>query len=257
MSQGIKELVFMIEDEQLIELCKLYWEIGDDGNFVHTVTSLAKQRGTTSHKKFSQLVSESCKAFIHGIVCSNCGKQLSVSTRTEYGQYSREIERGEKFICSDCAEKEAKRKAELAEAERREKIRTIKKYYSQIEIPPVDPQDLSFEEAVCLLALIRAGAYEDFSSIRPLELFETPLSPQEELDYEIVKTLYRNNQLFVHPDSSPDAFTPFVDGQIDKFYVGKVMWLWRPIKKAKGENEPWRLAAEIENIFKTEDWSKR
>ena len=254
MSQGIKELVFMTEDEQLIELCKLYWEIGQDGSFVHTVTSLAKQKGTTSHKKISQLVSAHCKAYIHGLVCSNCGKQLSVSTRTEYEQYSRSIERGEKYICSDCDAKEAKQKAERAEAERRDKVRIIKDSYSQIEIPLVDPKDLSFEEAVYLLALIRAGAYEDYSSIRPLELFETPLSPQEELDYEIVKTLYRNNQLFVHPDSSPDAFTPFVDGKIDKFYVGKVMWLWRPINNEVEKNEPWRLAAEIEKIFKTDNW---
>lgn len=65
MSQGIKELVFLTKDEQLIALCKQYWEIGDEGNFVHTVTSLAKQRGMPSHKKFSQLVSESCNVYIH------------------------------------------------------------------------------------------------------------------------------------------------------------------------------------------------
>src|SRR5512141_2760596 len=100
MSQGIQELVFITADEQLIALCKQYWEIGEDGNFVHTVTSLAKQRGTSSHKKFSQLVSASCKAYIHGFVCSSCGKQLSVGTRTEYEQYTSAIERGTKYICS-------------------------------------------------------------------------------------------------------------------------------------------------------------
>jgi len=257
MSQGIKELVFITEDEQLIALCKQYWEIRDDGNFVHTVTSLAKQRGTSSHKKFSQLVSENCKVYIHGFVCSSCGKQLGVSTRTEFEQYSRAIERGEKYICSDCSQKMARQKAELDEAEKREKIRIIKEHYEQIEIPPLDPRELSFEEAVYLLALIRAGAYENFSSIRPLELFEIPLSPQEELDYEIIKMLYRNNRLYVHPDSSPDAFTPFVEGKIDKFYVGKVMWLWGPITNEKEKHEHWRLAAEIENIFKTEDWPRR
>ena len=83
MSQGIKELVFITEDEQLIALCKQYWEIGVDGNFVHTVTSLAKQRGMSSHKKFSQLVSESCKVYIHDFVCSSCGKQLSVSVHAK------------------------------------------------------------------------------------------------------------------------------------------------------------------------------
>jgi len=254
MSQGIKEIVFLTDDEQINELCKQYWEIGDDGKFVYTVTNLAKQKGGVSHKKFSQLISASCKAYVHGFVCSSCGKQLSVGTRTEYEQYTRAIERGIKYICSDCAQKEEKQKAELAEAEKREKIRIIKEYYSQIEIPPVDPQDLSFQEAVYLLALIRAGAYENYNAIRPLELFEIPLSPQEELDYEIIKTLFHNNQLFVHPDSSPDAFTPFVDSKIDKIYTGKVMWLWRPTISDKERKEPWRLAAEIESIFKTKEW---
>ncbi len=257
MSQGIKELVFITEDEQLIALCKQYWEIGGDGNFVHTVTSLTKKRGTSSHKKFSQLVSESCNAQIRDFVCSSCNKQLSVSTRTEYEQYSHAIERGEKYICPDCAQKATKLKAELAEAEKQEKIRIIKEHYEQTEIPPLDTRDLSFKEAVYLLALIRVGAYENFSSIRPLELFETPLSPQEEFDYEILKTLYQNNQLFIHPDSSVEAFTPFVDGKIDKFYVGKVMWLWRPTTNEKEKNEHWRLAAEIENIFKAEDWPQK
>ena len=108
-----------------------------------------------------------------------------------------------------------------------------------------------------MLALIRAGAYENFSSIRPLELFDVPLSPQEELDHEIVKMLYRNNQLFVHPNSSLDAFTPLIDGKIDKFYTGKVMWLWRPTINDKERKEPWRLAAEIENIFKAGEWPKQ
>ena len=89
-----------------------------------------------------------------------------------------------------------------------------------------------------------------------MELFETPLSPQKELDYEILKMLFQRNQLFVNPNSSPDAFTPFADDKIDKFYTGKVMWLWRPTISDKERNEPWRLAAEIENIFKIGEWPK-
>lgn len=257
MSQGIKDIVFLTDDEKLIEMCKQYWDIGDDGKFVYTVTSLAKHRGTSSHKKFSQLVSENCKVYLYNFNCSNCKEPFSVNTRTEYEQYSRGLERGETYICSKCRQEEAKRKAELAETEKRERAKIIKEYYEQIDIPPVNPHELSFTESVYLLAIIRAGAYENFSAVRPLELFETPLSPQPEFDYEIIKELFQGNQLFVHPDSSPDAFTPFKDGKIDKIYTGKVMWLWRPTTREKERNESWRLAAEIENVFKTGAWPKR
>ena len=139
MSQGIKELIFLTEDEKLIELCKQYWEIGNDGNFIYTVTNLAKQRGLSSNKKLSRLISENCKVYIHNFDCSRCNKQLGASTRTEYEQYILAIQRGEKYLCADCAQKEAKQKAEIAEVERKEKIRIIKEHYNQITIPPINP----------------------------------------------------------------------------------------------------------------------
>ncbi len=257
MINRIDGLILLTQDERLVELCKKYWEIGDDGGFLYSAASLAKQSGTSSQKKFAQLISQSCKVHIQGFTCSSCGKRLSVSTRTEYEEYVRGIERGTKYVCSDCTQTAEKQKAERAEQERQDRIRIIREYYSQIEIPPIDIQNLSLEEAVYLLSVIRAGANENYSAIRPLELFETRLSPQEKYDYDIVRTLFYAGQLFIHPDSSPDAFTPFVEGKIDKIYIGRVMWLWRPTTDDGERKEPWRLAAEIENVFRTGKWPKR
>ncbi len=126
-----------------------------------------------------------------------------------------------------------------------------------MEIPPINVQDLPFEVAIYLVSVIRAGANENYSAIRPLELFETRLSPQEKYDYDIVRMLFNAGQLFVHPDSPPEAFTPLVDGQIDRIYIGKVMWLWRPTVSDAQRKEPWRLAAEIESMFREGNWPKR
>jgi hypothetical protein len=165
----------------------------------------------------------------------------------------REISQGKTWTCGECLEKEADRKAALAEAEREEKRKVIQATYD-VKLQPVDPHDLTFEQAVYLLALIRAGAYEDFTAIRPLDLFDTPLSPDGALNTEIMKQLYQGRLIDVHPKSLPDAFFPLIDGKIDRFYIYKVAWVWRPTVDDPDKKEPWRLAADIEAIFRSGNW---
>jgi hypothetical protein len=236
---------FLTGDEHLIDLCKRYWEIDDNFNFARKVSDLAKEHGLAL-RRLSQLVSESCRAYSTDIVCSTCGKHYTYQSRSDLQQRLRFPSRD--WLCDECEMKveEDDRTQRLILQEQQRKI--IQDTFGGIKRGPVEPDSFSFEDAVYLTSLARFGASEDLSFIRSLDDTPGTLSPTKEYDLEIIKLLYEHKLIFIHPDSSPDAF---VERNLKSFYIAKVTWL-PPL--GNDSNDPRQIVTQIETMFRTMTW---
>jgi len=242
-----EQLKIRTEDPQLAELCRLYWEMDRNLEFRHLVSDIAKQRGLPK-RQVTILVNENCQFFFPGYNCSECGTPLAINNRTEFQSIISEIEHERSFICHSCKEeKEIQRKAEQSRIleERRERVRQL---FGERKSSPVDPESLSFADAIYLLAYIRVGAYEDYSAIKPLNILEYQLSPTYAMDIEILKQLYQHELLRIHPETHPDAFSQ----DFRTLYVDDLLWCM-PSSINGDPTERWRVAADIEAIFKNEE----
>lgn len=229
------QIEIITENKDLASICKLYWEVDSDLNFVHKVGELA-ELAKIEKNKLTSVVREACHATISDWKCSNCGKPFVFSGRTEftknrslllnstYRQYS--------FLCVNCEkikqEKEAEEKKkqieaakkarELAEIEIRKNIR---ERYDLEKRPLIDVQELSLTDAVYLISILRGGAYENLTKIIPVSMFERSLSSDEDFSTEIINHLHKNRLIYVHPDTEPEAFEK---DNISTFYTYRVYY---------------------------------
>ncbi|WP_421794861.1 hypothetical protein [Haliscomenobacter sp.] len=91
---------------------------------------------------------------------------------------------------------------------------------------PIDLGDLSFEQRVYLGTIIRDGMTEDFKLIKPFQLFQCKLTPDETFTQEIVHNLSSETRvLVVHPESNPESIVD-LDSETGSFsyYTYQVSW---------------------------------
>lgn len=232
------------DNEDIVNLCKRYWEFDDEQGFAYKVSELSREYKIPSNQ-LTKLVAQYCDALSTDDTCSECQKPYVFSSRSDFQQRN-----GRKWAwkCEECRRKEEERReAERIEAQKQYRI-IIQEAYGSATCGPIDPRKLSFENAVYLLSFIRLCATEDFSFATSVDSVEDHLSPTTDMDADIIKQLFRENLIFVHPNSPADAF----DGEkAERFYLFKVLW-----------NLPFGLASEnpkdftndLEAIFRTSDW---
>lgn len=241
------DLEFLTSDKQLIELCSQYWSCNDDLIFAYKVTDLAKKFGTNT-RNLKEIVNTYSKAHSSEIICVDCGSKYIFKSRSEFQQ--RFHLKTPKWQCTDCKAKEEhenKRKQTQLDEEKRQ---TIRERYDLSNREAISLEDISFENAVCFLSAVRIGATENLAAVLPFQLAKGRFAPTEEMHYAIVKQLYHDGLLYVHPESSPEAFI-FTDGIPNQFYLDAVMW-GLPISETS--LDPRELINELEIIFLNMDW---
>lgn len=258
------QIEIITENKDLASICKLYWEVDSDLNFVHKVGELA-ELAKIDKAKLTSVVREACRTTISDWKCSNCKKPFVFSGRSEftknrslllnssYRQYS--------FLCANCEKEkrekeieekkrqvEAARKArEVAEIELRKKIR---ENYDLAKRPVTDVQDLSLTDAIYLISIIRGGAYEDLTKIIPVRMFEHPLSSDDDFSTEIIRHLCNNELIYVHPDTEPEGFEK---DNISTYYIYHVYYA-PPISQTAPEDPKVLLSELLKRV--NGEWSE-
>jgi hypothetical protein len=230
------KLEILTDDKELATICQLYWEIDEEFNFVHKVAELA-ELAKLDKKKLPSIIKEACNAFIPEWKCEDCKKPYTFSSRSDLTSNKKylliPVDQKISYVCGNCKkirrekeiqerqkqEEEVKRVREILDEQKRLKIWEI---YDLSKRAPIDVQSLTLTDIIYLIAIMRAGAYENLSKIMPLAMFDNPLSPTQDFTAEIVKHLYNRELLYVHPDSEPEAF---VDGDISRFYIWHVYYV--------------------------------
>lgn len=237
----------LTSNERIKDLCTLFWATKPDQKFTHTVSELAARFGVKS-PEVSKLVAEGCQAYSEGNICAQCGQPFVYSSRADYQQKLKFVNANR--VCAPCAAKEAEAREILRLADLDLKRQAIRNYYARASRPPLNIDELSFENAVYLLSFIRATASEDLLTYGPLEAIKEPLSPSLNFSYEMLKQLYGQHYITVHPTSSVDAFG-FEDGEPSTLYLNHVLW---SLNFGSDITAAQKYVVELERILRTGEW---
>jgi hypothetical protein len=247
-------LEFLTDNDTERQLCIRYWQIDTDGKFIHSTTAVAQGFGVTD-AKVSSLVAERCIAFCPDESCGTCGQRRPFRTRMEFQRRQRwrryaSLCTFESCVsCQEAARREAQRQAEElareASARLHDELRTLRRDY-----PWCPPRLLSFQDAIYLVSLFRAGGAADLSYVAPHAAFTSSLSPTTEFDQQILEHLYRRKIIGIHPDSSPEAVEFDSSGRLTGFILLKVQWILpTPIDGPS----PARYVEDLEHLLKSND----
>ena len=202
---SIVNLQARTQDETLIKLCQQYWQIDTSGQFIYTVASLAKTFGVPSNK-IPKLVEQNCVAASTSIKCATCSRPYVYSSRADYQTRSRYPAR-QYWICHNCTHQSQRKQQEERLSQEQQQRELLRIRFDPSKFSLSDPSQLSLEDAVYYLSVIRLGASEDFTQINPAYTFPSRLTTSEEFDTEVIVHLYQNEMIAIHPESRMDAFT--------------------------------------------------
>lgn len=127
-------------------------------------------------------------------------------------------------MCPACVAAERQRSAEAkleAEQMQREKISEIWEPNNRYARPL---KGYSLMDVVSILSMVRGGAAEDYSYIKPVDSFDEQLTPNTEFTVEILNYTFQRGLLTPHPQSKVDTFK-FTDHEPTSFYLYKVYWV--------------------------------
>ncbi len=202
-------------DDDLAELCHMYWEIKEDGSFSHTVKALSERFGQPSHK-ISKIVAEVCVARSASRRCIDCDKGFEFRSRASWtasGRYAAEKCQG----CIERIQREAKEALDRANSAMHLEI--AKRHAVRDHDFTFRAVDLDLRAAFFLAALLEDG--EDFAQDATVPIADRTdqLTPTSEYDFKALETLIDQGIISVHPSSSLEAFTRNDDGSLgDSYY---------------------------------------
>jgi hypothetical protein len=231
-------------DDELRALCEDYWRRDQENlRWATAVLDLAGKYGVAS-QVISRVARETCYAIDPEIGCPGCKTPRRYDVRTDYDQ-----RRGRQaYLCEDChrraLEDEQKRK-HRAEEERQASIRLF--LGDPGELPPLD--QISLEQAVYLLSVVRANASERIDFIQALENASAPLAPTAKFGGAMLSHLYQSRLLFIDPASRAGAF----DWEGDRPATYRPYQVnWRVGVSASAAAD---ILAAIEAKFRDRDWN--
>jgi hypothetical protein len=258
------QLEILTDDKELASVCELYWEVDDDLNFVHKVRDLAKL-ANSDRTKLPALIREACNAFVSDWKCSNCGKPLIFSNRSDFTTNRKYLLDGSykqlSALCDNCVQLKREREAEerkrqgeatrqaheAADADMRKRLQDLFDLSKRL---PIDIQTLSLTDAVYLISIIRGGAFEDLTRIMPVAMFDQPLSADNEFSAEMIRHLYHNELIYVDPESNIEAFKKDDFGSFYIFHVN-----YAPPMSQAAPDDPKALLIELHSLLDRE-WSE-
>lgn len=221
-------LQFLTAEESARRLATRYWQQNSDGKFNESVAAIAKDYGLPP-SNLASVVASYCVAFLADESCHTCGETKPIKSRAELEERRRNRRwyRTQLRQCSTCLASERQLAQQKVDAATVAQMSRLQKDVDRIRSSyPYQTADLlSFECAVYLVSLFRAGGSDDFSFIAPQSAYSTSLSPAGSLDLTILRQLYRDEVIAIHPGSKADAVMLEPDGENFRFYPLNVHWL--------------------------------
>lgn len=240
---------YLSDNTAVIELCKRYWEIDSEGRFVHTLASLSKEAGMSSHN-FGELVFSSCDAYTLDDTCASCSSSHIYQNRTDFTRRRKELIQGYKWLCNGCKAAEQARAAAARQIQEEQQRALIHEHF-RTRSRQFNFNDLSLRDGVFLVSVFRQLASEDLHTIYPLARTTQPLTPATEFDMGLLRHLYGRGLISVHPESPLEAFK-FEEGVPSQFYISHVMW--RLTANTESPNLNLAFVQQIEQAFQSRHW---
>lgn len=194
-------------------LCQLYWQVDKNGRFSYSMIKL-EERTQLKSKEIKSIVAKSCEAYCLKLQCVSCGEMETLKDRTHYSRLS-DLE----HICIDCIRIEN-------EKERLEKIEYIDMMMFYKKEKAMSINDLSFENSVYLLALIRHCADESLMYLESIDSQKSKkLTPSYDFDRAIIEQLYTAGVLAISSVTNLDRLN------ISEDYIdfNKISMCWEVI----------------------------
>ncbi|ENG4186848.1 hypothetical protein ABT230_003662 [Providencia rettgeri] len=173
------DIIFIdIIDKEYENIYQLYWQVEENGRFSYSMLKIEEKTQLKS-KEIKAIVAKSCKAYCLKLKCVTCGEIESLRDRSHFSNLS-----NLEHICVDCIRIEN-------EKERQEKVEYIDNLFFIKKENALSINNLSFENSVFLLALIRCCADENLMYLDSLDnrRYEK-LTPNYNFDLLIIEQLY-------------------------------------------------------------------
>ncbi|WP_273804114.1 hypothetical protein [Providencia rettgeri] len=173
------EIIFIdVINKEYESLCQLYWQVEENSRFSYSMLKL-EEKTQLKTKEIKAIVAQSCKAYCLKLKCVSCGEMEPLKDRSHFSHLD-----NLEHICIDCIRIEN-------EKERLEKVEYIDMMRLYKKETAISINDLSFENSVFLLALIRHSADENLMYLENLESQKCKkLTPSDEFDRFIIEQLY-------------------------------------------------------------------
>lgn len=248
---GLIRLEFLTGDSYIRSICEQYWLLdSEQSGFVYAASSIAKELGkNTAH--LSKYISQNTLAFHTELNCSICGTDYPLDNRTDFARVGNIAE----WVCNSCQSNLKRQEQESSRqvAERRRQL--IQEHFILSADRSINISDLSLDNAVYLLSLIRYAASEDFSYLHPLDAIsiDRKLALIKQLEIKMVNQLHGSGLIFIHPMSDINAF-PWKDDLPNSFYTFRVNYAL-PVSSTTGVSKD--FVAELEDVFQSMDWPEQ
>ncbi|WP_375083815.1 hypothetical protein ACE2AL_00130 [Providencia sp. SKLX074055] len=208
------EIIFIdVIDKEYESFCQLYWQVNENGRFSYSMLKL-EEKTQLKTKEIKAIVAKSCKAYCLKLKCVSCGEMEPLKDRSHFSHLSH-LE----HICIDCIRIEN-------EKERLEKIEYIDMMMLCKKEKAISINDISFENCVYLLALIRHSADENLMYLESIESQKCKkLTPSCEFDRYIIEKLYAEGVLAISSATNLKRLTV----SEDDIHFNKISMCWEVI----------------------------
>lgn len=213
-------LEILTDDPELSRLAHEYWAHDEDGRFAAKVADLAAKYGLRP-SDVAKTVASAAVIRSTTMTCATCGIGRPFMSRADYTQRRSFSRWGREWTCDSCAADVARRRAEAEEALRLEQEDALRGNFGLEEGGTLPVEDMSLEQALALLTVIRVAADEGLTMLQPIA--ERRLSPFRALDLELVDSLAEARFLQIHPDSDAAAFE-WESNYPARYYPSSVRW---------------------------------
>lgn len=221
MSRFISDKLVHLSDEQIDNMLSEYYQ-GDK------VTDLInKYNIDITPSKFGTVLPY--KVNFDGLKCDYCGEQIYIK------YLSRNSSETEEYICHNCGHmpenslctcyicKDIAKQIAIEEEHQKEIF--VRKLLKIDPNSAVFEDMMTFEQKVYLGAFLREGIDEDYSCIKPIKTFATPIAPTSLLEDEIIDELRNRKIIKIHPNTDVNSFDNIdVEKGIAYFNKNSVWW---------------------------------
>ena len=208
-SRPFPVLCFLSDNNRSLDLCSQYWSLAANGTWNEKVTALQQESGL-SQRDLLALVGESCRSYVHGIVCCNCGARPEISALQQFAAVIRSfVSKGHLYRCHACTKAEYAQQMAKAAAEEERRQAQLTKWLATIrgQMAPVDYRTLGYTEAFFLyVVLLAAGERWQGRDIKFLPAQAPNLAPTAEMATAIYMRLYKAGIIAPSSSSSPRVF---------------------------------------------------
>ena len=188
-------------------------------SFVYLTGDIANELGVPP-QTLTSLIRKHTTAVAIDKQCADCGRFYPLTSRSSFSE--RRPSRA--WMCPDCIAAERQRSVEAKLNAKQIHRENISEIWDPNNRHARTLEEYSLMDVVSMLSMVRGGAAEDYSYIKPVNSFDEHLTPNTEFTVDILNYVFDRDLLTPHPGSRVDAFK-FTDHRPTSFYLYKVNWV--------------------------------